>query len=62
MKWQKSIEILVSILENPHIEAGYRDLKKYYESNNLSKEAECIQFLINNKFSKNANNSNTSQK
>jgi hypothetical protein len=57
MKWEKSIIALVSILDNPLIEAGYRDLKKYYESNNLIQEAECIQFLLDEKF-KNVNNTN----
>ncbi len=59
MKWEKSIFALVSILENPKIEKGYRELKKYYESNNLKYESECIDFLINEKF-KNDNNANIS--
>ena len=60
MKWEKSIIALVSILENPLVEAGYRDLKKYYESNNLIEEAECVQFLLDKKF-KNVNNTNISK-
>lgn len=62
MKWEKSIEALVLILENPNSESGYRDLKKYYESNNLIYEANCLQFLLDQKFGKNANNSNINKR
>lgn len=60
MKWEKCILSLISILENPHIEAGYRDLKRYYELNKLKYEADCIQFLIDKKF--NVNNTNINKK
>lgn len=57
MNWEKSIFALVSILENPFIENGYKELKKYYESNKMEYEADCVDLLINKKF-KNDNNSN----
>jgi hypothetical protein len=59
MKWEKSILALVSILENPLVENGYRELKKYYELNNMNYEVECIDFLIKEKF-KNAHNADIS--
>lgn len=61
MNWEKSISALISILENPLVEKGYKELKRYYEANNLNYESECIEYLINKKF-KNAHNSNTSKK
>lgn len=59
MKWQNSISALVSILDNPNIESGYKYLLEYYKSNNMKYEEDCIIFLINKKF-KNANNANIS--
>lgn len=61
MKWEKCISALVSILENPFIENGYQELKKYYDANNMKHEADCIKYLINNKFN-NADDSNFSKK
>jgi hypothetical protein len=57
MKWEKCIISLVNILENPDFESGYSMLKKYYESNNMQYEAECIDYLIKEKF-KNDNSTN----
>ena len=59
MKWEKSILALISILENPFVENGYEELKKYYKSNNMEYEVNCIQFLLNEKF-KNADDTNIS--
>lgn len=50
MKWEKCINFLVSILENPDIDYGYKLLKKYYDSNNMTYESECIEHLIKEKF------------
>lgn len=61
MKWEKSINALVEILDNPFIEKGYQKLKEYYEKNNMKYESESIEYLINIKF-KNANNSNITEK
>lgn len=61
MKWEKCVLSISEILENPDVERGYEDLKKYYDSNNLKYEKDCIDYLIYQKF-KNANRSNTSQK
>lgn len=50
-----------SILENPLIEKGYRELKKCYEKNGKTKEMEDIEFLISERFKKNdAQNSDIS--
>ena len=57
MKWEKCLISLVGILEDPDIEINYNQLKKYYESNNMKYEAECIEYLIKEKF-KNDNNTN----
>jgi hypothetical protein len=50
-----------SILENPFIEKGYKELKRVYEKNQKNQEAEDIDFLIKNKFKNEINNSNSSQ-
>ena len=61
MKWEKSIIALVSILENPLVESGYKQLKNFYDANNLEHESNCIDYLIKIKF-KNDKNSNISEK
>jgi hypothetical protein len=58
--WEKCIKALSYILENPFVEKGYEDLKKYYISNNLNQEAEVIDQLIKIKF-KNANDTNNNK-
>jgi hypothetical protein len=45
------IAALLSILENPRAEKGYKELKFQYESQGLTGEAEAIQALIDHKFS-----------
>lgn len=50
-----------SILENPFIEKGYRELKRVYEKNKKNQEAEDIDFLIKNKFNYEPNDSNSSK-
>lgn len=61
INWEKSLAGLLLIIESPSSEKGYADLRKYYEKSNLFYEAECIDFLIKNKF-KNANNTDISKK
>jgi hypothetical protein len=61
VKWNESIHALVSIIENPNIELGYRNLLRYYVDNNMEYEKDCVDFLIKNKFT-NDNNTNTSKK
>lgn len=61
MKWEKSIFALNSILENPFIQTGYKELIKYYDSNKMNYEKECIEFLLKKKF-ENDNNSNINKK
>lgn len=51
-----------SILENPFIEKGYKELVKVYEKNKKNQEADDIKFLIQNKFNYETNNSNSSKK
>lgn len=59
MKWEKSINFLVKILENPDLSFGYELLRSYYESNNMNYEADCLNYLIQQKF-KNANSTDNS--
>jgi hypothetical protein len=61
MKWEKCVEALISILENPFLENGYKELKDYYESNNMKYESSCVEYLIINKF-KNVDDPNFSKK
>lgn len=58
--WEKCIKALSYIVENPFVEKGYEDLKKYYISNNLNYEAEVIDQLIKIKF-KNVNNTDNNK-
>jgi hypothetical protein len=51
-----------SILENPFIEKGYKELKTVYEKNKKNQEANDIDFLIKNKFKYESNDTNTSEK
>lgn len=60
MNWEKCISALVFILENPFAEKGYQNLLDYYKANNLTHQAESVEYLIKNKF--NDNDTNTSQK
>lgn len=60
MKWEKSIIALSEILENPFCEKAYENLKKYYDSNNMKYESECIEFLIEK--IKNVTDTNISKK
>jgi hypothetical protein len=50
-----------SILENPFIEKGYKELKIVYEKNKKNQEAEDINFLIKNKFNYEPNDPNSSK-
>lgn len=58
-KLQKSM--MFFILDNPFIEKSYQKLYEYYLNNKMNYEADCLFYLINNKFT-NANNSDTSKK
>lgn len=58
-KLQKSM--MFFILDNPFIEKNYQKLYEYYLNNKMNYEADCLSYLINNKFT-NANNSDTSKK
>jgi len=60
MKWEKSIFALNSILENPFVQTGYKELIKYYESNEMQYEKECLDFLLKLKF-ENDNDSNNNK-
>lgn len=54
------IEIFIKLLESPNSLKYYKELERYYTSNNLKEEADGIRFLINKKF--NDNNSSDSTK
>lgn len=51
------METLVEIVEAPSAERAYHDLKKHYVNNEMTEEAQAVDFLIKQKF--NVNNSNT---
>lgn len=55
------VDSILRIIENPLIEKGYRDLKKYYESVNMANEAAAIGDLIAKRFPSN-NHSPSSEK
>lgn len=46
-------QILIAILDKPNATKFYRELKNYYENNELINEANAIDYLIENKFKKN---------
>lgn len=52
---QDLTSLILCIIENPLAEKGYRDLKKYYESNNMLNEAEALGELIAKRFHENNN-------
>ena len=58
-KLQKSM--MFFILDNPFIEKSYQKLYEYYLNNKMNYEADCLFYLIKNKFT-NANNSDISKK
>lgn len=51
-----------SILENPLVEKGYRELKKCYEKNGKIEEMQSIEFLLNVRFKNESEDSDTSRK
>lgn len=45
-------QILLEILNKPDAPKFYRELRNYYQNNNLTHEASAISYLIENKFEK----------
>lgn len=50
-----------SILENPFIEKGYRELKKCYEKNGQIEEMQAIEFLLKERFRNDVEDSDSSR-
>ena len=48
-------QIFLELLDKPDAPKFYRELRNYYQNNNLLNEALAIDYLIENKFKKNEN-------
>jgi hypothetical protein len=47
---RSAIDVLFSLIENPELEKGYRELKNYYELAGMKPEADALAHLISRRF------------
>jgi hypothetical protein len=44
------INAILKVIENPHIQKSYRDLRKCFEEMGMKQESQAIEYLIEKKF------------